>query len=59
MELERGQLVDLMVDVHNHYHGKKVALFGDPDIIIPMTELVLSLGMIPVHVLTGTPGKKL
>ena len=57
LELERGQLVDLMVDVHNHYHGKKVALFGDPDIIIPMTELVLSLGMIPVHVLTGTPGK--
>ncbi len=57
LELERGQLVDLMVDVHNHYHGKKVALFGDPDIIVPMTELVLSLGMIPVHVLTGTPGK--
>jgi nitrogenase molybdenum-iron protein beta chain len=57
LELERGQLVDLMVDVHNHYHGKKVALFGDPDIIIPMTELLLSLGMIPVHVLTGTPGK--
>ena len=57
LELERGQLVDLMVDVHNHYHGKKVALFGDPDIIIPMTELVLSLGMIPVHVITGTPGK--
>ena len=57
LELERGQLVDLMVDVHNHYHGKKVALFGDPDIVIPMTELVLSLGMIPVHVLTGTPGK--
>ena len=56
LELERGQLVDLMVDVHSHYHGKKVAIFGDPDIVIAITELVISLGMIPVHILTGTPG---
>jgi nitrogenase molybdenum-iron protein beta chain len=47
-----------MVDVHNHYHNKRVAIFGDPDIVIAMTELVLSLGMKPVHILTGTPGKE-
>jgi nitrogenase molybdenum-iron protein beta chain len=58
LEMERGQLVDLMVDVHNHYHNKRVAIFGDPDIVIAMTELVLSLGMKPVHILTGTPGKE-
>lgn len=58
LELERGQLVDLMVDVHNHYHGKRVAIFGDPDIVVPMTELIISLGMVPVHILTGTPGKE-
>ncbi len=57
LEMERGQLVDLMVDIHNHYHGKKAAIFGDPDTVIAMTELVVSLGMIPVHILTGTPGK--
>lgn len=57
LEFERGQLVDVMVDVHNHYHGKKVALFGDPDILIAMTEFVIDLGMIPTLVLTGTPGK--
>lgn len=57
LELERGQLVDLMVDIHNHYHGKKAAIFGDPDIVIALTEFVVSLGMIPVHILTGTPGK--
>ncbi|MEX1376004.1 MAG: nitrogenase molybdenum-iron protein subunit beta [Eubacteriales bacterium] len=57
LEMERGQLVDLMVDIHNHYHGKKAAIFGDPDTVIAMTELVISLGMIPVHILTGTPGK--
>lgn len=57
LEEERGQLVDLMVDIHNHYHGKKVAIFGDPNTVISMTELVISLGMVPKYVLTGTPGK--
>ena len=57
LEYERGQLVDVMVDIHNHYHGKKVALFGDPDHMISMTEFVIDLGMIPTLVITGTPGK--
>lgn len=56
LEEERGQLVDIMTDTHFHFHGKKVAIFGDPDIVIALTELALSLGMKPVHVLTGTPG---
>lgn len=53
---ERGQLVDIMTDTHFHFHGKKVAIFGDPDIVAAMTEFTLSLGMKPIHVLTGTPG---
>ncbi|MPW27047.1 nitrogenase molybdenum-iron protein subunit beta [Alkalibaculum sp. M08DMB] len=56
LETERGQLVDIMVDIHNHYHGKKVAIFGDPDIVIAMTEFAISLGLIPTSILTGTPG---
>ncbi len=55
LELERGQLVDIMTDVHYHFHGKKVAIFGDPDIVIALTEFMLSLGMKPIHALTGTP----
>ncbi len=57
LEEERGQVVDVMVDNHYHYHGKKVALFGDPDLLIALTEFVISLGMIPKYVLTGTPGE--
>ncbi|MEZ0536687.1 nitrogenase molybdenum-iron protein subunit beta [Caldicellulosiruptoraceae bacterium PP1] len=57
LEEERGQLVDIMVDCNHHYHGKTVAIFGDPDIVIALTEFVLSLGMIPKYVLTGTPGE--
>jgi nitrogenase molybdenum-iron protein beta chain len=56
LEIERGQLVDIMTDTHFHFHGKTVAIFGDPDIVTGLTEFVLSLGMVPLHVLTGTPG---
>ena len=57
MKWNAAQLVDLMVDIHNHYHGKTVALYGDPDTVIALTEFVISLGMVPKYVLTGTPGK--
>lgn len=57
LEVERGQVVDVMVDCHYHYHGKSVALFGDPDVVIALTEFLLSLGMVPKYVLTGTPGE--
>ena len=56
LEDERGQLVDIMTDTHFHFHGKTVAVFGDPDIVSPVVEFLLSLGMKPIHVLTGTPG---
>ena len=53
---ERGRLIDMMGDTHQHFYGKKVALFGDPDHVIAMTEFLVDLNMKPVHVLTGTPG---
>ncbi len=57
LEEERGQVVDIMVDCHYHYHGKKVAIHGDPDLVIALTEFVLSLGMVPKYIVTGTPGE--
>ncbi len=58
LDYERGQLVDLIVDTQQHFHGKKVAIFGDPDHVLALTEFCRDLGMVPVHVLTGTPGKR-
>jgi nitrogenase molybdenum-iron protein beta chain len=55
---ERGRLVDMISDMHQYFYGKKVALVGDPDQLISMTEFLLSIDMHPVHVVTGTPGKK-
>jgi len=55
---ERGQLVDLITDMHQYFYQKKVALVGDPDQLIAMTEFLISIDMCPVHIVTGTPGKK-
>ena len=57
IEEERGQLVDLMLDSHSYFFGKKVAVFGDPDTVISLSEFLISLGMIPKYVVTGTPGE--
>ena len=58
LTVERGQVVDTLIDTHFHYQGKKVAVVGDPDIVIPLTEFLLTMGMIPVYVTTGTPGSR-
>jgi nitrogenase molybdenum-iron protein beta chain len=56
IEEERGQLVDLMLDSQAYFNGKKVAIYGDPDVVAGLTEFVISLGMIPKFVISGTPG---
>ncbi|MDH3329089.1 MAG: nitrogenase molybdenum-iron protein subunit beta [Desulfobulbaceae bacterium] len=56
--LERGQLVDMISDMHQYLYQKKVALVGDPDQLIAMTEFLVSIDMCPMHIVTGTPGKK-
>ncbi len=58
LALERGQLVDMISDMHQYLYKKKVALAGDPDQLIAMTEFLVSIDMCPVHIVTGTPGKK-
>ncbi len=55
---ERGQLVDMISDMHQYFYGKRVALYGDPDQLIAMTEFLVSIDMVPAYVVTGTPGKK-
>jgi nitrogenase molybdenum-iron protein beta chain len=56
--VERGQLVDLISDMHQYFYKKKVAIAGDPDQVISMVEFLISIDMCPVHIVTGTPGKK-
>lgn len=58
LTVERGQVVDTLIDTHFHYQGKKVAVVGDPDHVIPLTEFLLAMGMVPAYVMTGTPGAR-
>lgn len=58
LETERGQLMDLISDMHQYFFHKKVALAGDPDHLIAMTEFLVSIDMYPVHIVCGTPGKR-
>nr|WP_319398132.1 nitrogenase molybdenum-iron protein subunit beta [uncultured Carboxylicivirga sp.] len=55
---ERGKLMDLITDMHQYLYGKRVALWGDPDQLIPLTEFLLDMDMKPVYIVSGTPGKK-
>ena len=54
---ERGRVVDIITDMHQYFHGKRVALFGDPDQLVAMTEFLVDLDMVPIYIITGTPGK--
>ena len=58
LEDERGRVVDMMTDAHPHFHGKRVAVFGDPDLVSGIVSLLVDLGMEPVFALTGTPDKQ-
>ncbi|AET70416.1 nitrogenase molybdenum-iron protein beta chain [Desulfosporosinus orientis DSM 765] len=48
--IERGRAVDAMTDCHQYIHGKKFALFGDPDILIGLVSFLLEMGGEPVHI---------
>ena len=47
----------MIADMQQYLYGKKVALWGDPDQLIPLSEFLLDLGMKPTCVVSGTPGK--
>lgn len=56
--VERGQLLDMMTDMYQYLYGKTVALWGDPDHLLPLTEFLIDLNMVPKYIVSGTPGKK-
>jgi nitrogenase molybdenum-iron protein beta chain len=49
---ERGRLVDAIADSQALLHGKKFALYGDPDQMLGLTQFLLELGAEPTTVLS-------
>ncbi|MCX9010533.1 MAG: nitrogenase molybdenum-iron protein subunit beta [Candidatus Methanoperedens sp.] len=52
--IERGRLIDSMVDVHHYMYGRKVAIFGDPDIVSSIVRFCAEAGMNPTVAMTAT-----
>lgn len=52
--LERGLAIDALTDVtHRFLAGKRVAIYGNPDLVIGLAEFCLDLEMKPVLLLLG------
>jgi nitrogenase molybdenum-iron protein beta chain len=53
----RGRAVDAATDAHQYIHGKRFAVFGDPDEVYGIVSFLLEMGGEPIHVLTATGNK--
>lgn len=53
-ELERGRLLDTMIDVHKYVANVKTAVFGDTDIVLGIVKLLVEIGMHPAIIATGS-----
>lgn len=54
---ERGRLLDLMSDMQQYFHNRRVAVAGDPDHVIALTQFLIDLDMKPVQIITGSHGQ--
>ena len=54
---ERGRLIDSLVDVHHYMYGRKVAIFGDPDLVSAIVRFCAEAGMNPTVAMTATRNK--
>ena len=57
IRMERGRLVDAMADSQAYLHGKKYAIWGDPDFVQAMAQFIMETGGEPTHCL-ATNGNK-
>lgn len=58
LEKERGRLVDMMTDSHTWMHGKKFAIWGDPDFVMGVAKFLLEMGAEPTHILCNNANKR-
>jgi nitrogenase molybdenum-iron protein beta chain len=59
IKAERGRAVDAMTDAHQYIHGKKFAVYGDPDYLLGYVSFLLEMGAKPYHILCSKGSKKL
>jgi nitrogenase molybdenum-iron protein beta chain len=55
---QRARLVDAMQDSYPYMHGKRVAIWGDPDFLLGMVSFLVEMGSIPAHIVCNNAPKK-
>nr|WP_320115951.1 nitrogenase molybdenum-iron protein subunit beta [uncultured Desulfuromonas sp.] len=55
---ERARAVDAMTDGHQYIHGKKFAVYGDPDYLLGLVSFLLEMGAHPHHIVCSRSNKK-
>ena len=55
---ERGRLIDAYVDAHKYISGKRVAVFGDPDLVTALAAFLSEVGIRPILCATGAREKR-
>lgn len=55
LKVDRARFVDAIQDSYPYFHGKKFAIWGDPDLTLGLTEFLVDMGAEPVHVLCNNP----
>jgi nitrogenase molybdenum-iron protein beta chain len=59
LKAERGRAIDAMTDAQQYLHGRKFAVYGDPDLLLGYVSFLLEMGATPYHVLCSKGSKKL
>ncbi len=51
--LERGRLVDALVDGHKYLFGKRAVVYGEEDLVVGLTSFLAEIGVVPVLCASG------
>jgi nitrogenase molybdenum-iron protein NifN len=52
-DLERGRLIDAMVDGHKYIFDKRAVVYGEEDLVVGLTAFLAEIGVRPVLCATG------
>ncbi len=58
LKVQRARLVDAMQDSYPYMHGKKIAIWGDPDFLLGMVSFLIEMGAIPTHIVCHNAPRK-
>ena len=54
--LERGRLLDALVDGHKYVNGRRAVVYGEADLVAGVVDFLSEIGILPVICATGDRG---